>query len=510
MDFNRMIRKLGNREIVNKKIIHLEDRNIDNIVINCYSNLKNTKLAAYSMDYADNSTEFKCEYKAQLDKMKSKYKKTKSMKADDDRDCYEDMLKTFDTSEFISIDNIHNNFKILKLKYISDPMSFNAPLPVKIALIDSTLRRWKEETKEYYNIQDDTIEYLQILKQKYLDELGVVSSRGIDPTEYDLFIKEQLVLIPIYEGDSKYTINGVKYYGVFNNCDIGVLTKNGTFSFKVFKGGNIFTMYMKEDKGVIICNYFGNPYNLFHILTDKPALSTPMEEIFPKTDNELLLRLFDNTYRHAQMLERKDPLLKEMGVKASIPEPSKNGFASATFADKSYRAQVSAAVLAYGKQRANPNEARTRSFEFLGKLEEGIYSELSQKSLKRTITIKSDEEIGDIKRRVNLSPNTIMSVIKKGSSDDESNLLFTSTSTEPNPFDIYYVFAFMRTTIHTNTKEKRGKNVPALQESEKYIKWTDPEYLGEFAPKSESNIGRATTLNFSIDSKNIIERKTLS
>lgn len=514
-DLNRTLRKIGNRNIVNNDIINLPDRNIDNIIINCYSNLKNAKLVAYSIDYSDNSTEFRCEYKAQIDKMRSKYKKGKKDEASKEAS-YEDMLNIFDTSEFINVDNIHNNFKILKLMYIVDPKSYSMDPNFGLELVNKTLDNWNRITSQYQVINNDTKEYLKYLKDQYKKEAAtshIVSN--FDPMSIvDLYTKEQMVLVPIYDDDSKYVINGIKYYGVFNNCDIGLVTKHGNFSFKVFKNGSIYTMYLKEDNGVLLCSHFGNWSNLFHILTIEDAVSTPMEKVFPKTDNEYLNQLFKNTYEHAKWVETNDPKLHGPGSpmlrdKIVLPDTSKESHARATFGDKSYVRQVTDAVMEYIKIKENPALIRSRHFEFLGKLEDEIYQEINGRGRAKSKLKKIDDIIA-LKNRVNLSPTTVLSVIKKGTGDNVNNLLFTSTSTEPNPFDIYYVFAFMKVSNHTQTRSNKNKQAPALLERERWISWTDTEYLGEFAPKSESNIGRATTLKFSIDSSCIIKRRSLS
>lgn len=510
MDINRKVRSIGNSYTVNKEIITLDDRNIDNVVINCYSNLRYTKLVAYSVEYSDNATEFKCENKAQLDKMMAKYKKKKNIKNTDEGDFHE-MLKDFDTDVSINIDNIHNNFKILKLKYIMDPLSTKSDPRLMYDTIQRTLASWDQVTSQYSHVVNDTKEYLMYLLEDYKKQAAESQSFTYDPMTFsDLYIVEQMVLVPIYDNDSKYVINGIKYYGVFNNCDIGILTKHGKFGFKVFKNGSIYTMYLFEYRGVLLCTHFNEWVNLFHVLTMKNAIDTPMEEVFPHTDNPKLAELFRNTYEHAKMIERNDPLLNDWPDKIGMPDISKDSHARATFSDKTYVSQVLHAVKEFIRVRddVNKNDSK-RSFEFLGKLEDEIYQELNNKSRTKP-TIASIKDLEAAKKRVNLSPNTILSVIKKGSGENVNNMLFTSTSTEPNPFDIFYVFAFMKTSNHTNTKAKKGKAAPALQEEEKYIKWTDSLYLGEFAPKSESNIGRATTLNFSIDSGCIVKRRPIS
>ena len=49
-------------------------------------------------------------------------------------------------------------------------------------------------------------------------------------------------------------------------------------------------------------------------------------------------------------------------------------------------------------------------------------------------------------KRINLNPTQLTTVIKKGSDENADTVLFRDKKTEPNPFDIFNIFAYAQTS----------------------------------------------------------------
>ena len=60
--------------IINKEVINNNDRNINEIVYNCYGNLKNSILVAYSYEVANIETTYDADFKSYLEKYKKNQK----------------------------------------------------------------------------------------------------------------------------------------------------------------------------------------------------------------------------------------------------------------------------------------------------------------------------------------------------------------------------------------------------------------------------------------------------
>ena len=95
--------------IINKEVINNNDRNINEIVYNCYGNLKNSILVAYSYEVANIETTYDADFKSYLEK----YKKNQKNK-----------YTTFKKNNLkisIDLDGLYNFNMVLKLKYIINP-----------------------------------------------------------------------------------------------------------------------------------------------------------------------------------------------------------------------------------------------------------------------------------------------------------------------------------------------------------------------------------------------------
>ena len=109
MDITKMLQRCGDKNIVNMDIIKNPDRDITNIIFDCYNNLKNAILVAYTYDTAGVETMFDADYKAILEKWK-KEKKAKY-----------GLFKRNFLKISVDIENFKNNYMVLKLKYIINP-----------------------------------------------------------------------------------------------------------------------------------------------------------------------------------------------------------------------------------------------------------------------------------------------------------------------------------------------------------------------------------------------------
>lgn len=512
MDFNKELRQLGDDKVVNKDIVYLEDRNIDDIIVDCYSNIYQTKLVAYSLDAGSIEDEFECEFKSQLDKLvainKSKLKNT----ADKNKitaSVLQQVLNLTHTDLSIDIRSLHNQFKILKLKYIVDPAILKVSAEVDgdnlLYAIDKTLEMYEGVCGQYRYRVDDTYEYLLNQREEIIKK---IQEKGFDPKNYgqkvyDLFVKEQKILVPMYNGDGKYTIDDIKYYGVFNDRGLGYLTKKAQYGVKVFKNGTVSTIYLFLQDNVLYALIYGEAYNIFHILTDKSTAEVPYEKVFPDVADPKLKEIFMNTYEQAKMIENKDPKLMQYKIIPTIPDSKgKNSDPRASAGDIDYKRKITNAILDYYKVLNRKTVQRVRQYEFLGSMTEELYKELNNKKVPKRST-----DLKVMFNRINLSPLSVLKVIKKGSGDHTNVRLFNNTSTEPNPFDMFYIFAYMKSTGHSTTERNKHKEGAKLPEEKQWLNYDDSKYLGEFSPKSEKNIGKATTLRVGLSNDCIEVRK---
>ena len=224
LQFESMV--CSDKHIVNLDLLNLKDRNIKEVVFDCYDNLKSTILVAWNDRLADMEDLFKSDFKKELAKSKE----------------YEF------SADVNALDNVYSKFQ---LKYIIDPEHVSDKYR-RVAL-ENTIRRFEEEVKNYDNVRWDILDYLkaELVKEEALFQKALVvynnESKGVktepepgtkkkrgrkknlssvvikqlslkeEDMSTDLFVQEQSILVPEIDRNNKYRIDGINYYGVFNN-----------------------------------------------------------------------------------------------------------------------------------------------------------------------------------------------------------------------------------------------------------------------------------------------------
>ena len=139
LQFESMV--CSDKHIVNLDLLNLKDRNIKEVVFDCYDNLKSTILVAWNDRLADMEDLFKSDFKKELAKSKE----------------YEF------SADVNALDNVYSKFQ---LKYIIDPEHVSDKFR-RVAL-ENTIRRFEEEVKNYDNVRWDILDYLkaELVKRK--------------------------------------------------------------------------------------------------------------------------------------------------------------------------------------------------------------------------------------------------------------------------------------------------------------------------------------------------------
>ena len=184
MDITKMLQRCGDKNIVNMDIIKNPDRDITNIIFDCYNNLKNAILVAYTYDTAGVETMFDADYKAILEKWK-KEKKAKY-----------GLFKRNFLKISVDIENFKNNYMVLKLKYIINPDDVSDKF--KLISLDNTIQDFHEETSGYQNVFYERLEDLKTKRNEEFETLFPLQDySNVKEIKQNLFVQEQNILIPI-------------------------------------------------------------------------------------------------------------------------------------------------------------------------------------------------------------------------------------------------------------------------------------------------------------------------
>ena len=144
----------------------------------------------------------------------------------------------------------------------------------------------------------------------------------------------------------------------------------------------------------------------------------------------------------------------------------------------------------------------------LAKLENDIYNSINNE--RRKIKATKLEPTRLIKRK-NLSPMNVYTTIKQGynnSRADHQSQMFESSTTAPNPIDLFKLFQFIKISHHTATKLKpKGKTSKnQLGVDTQLVRYNDMRYVGTFAPKNATNMNASVVLHFDIGEENLSMR----
>lgn len=518
-DLLKHLQRCTDKDILSEKVLENTDRDIIPIVVQCYASLRDTFLAGFSIEVADQNAQFKMEYKEYLKKVEG----TK----------LEPKITT-------DIAHLENCFYELKLKYVMDPFLLKDDW--KISAIDNTIASFKEEVSGYTYKNKSLVKNLQSLRKIYLERIPNIKTKYTysptsdikegskrDEAGYSLFVEEQSVIIPIIHKTGKYKIDGYNYYGVYNDAQGYYITADNSFSFKIMRRGKMGTYYLfidfsdykkhveevnsgkkkrknLQDSEVLYIRFFGYRVNPFYILayTNQVLKDTPMEDIIDTSeiDNEEFIKLLRRTYEEAQEMEAE-------GFKYDAPGVHKLGLGEEVF-----RKQFVDYIRIYSQildDNLTPSELNQseRTFVHLSNLEESITNAINGN---RKIIKSKKIPPSELVKRKNLSPMNIYTTIKQGfnSSASSQTQMFDSTTTSPNPIDLFKLFQYNKITNHTETTKKphhKMKNNQVPLESQ-LVKYNNMQYLGTFAPKNATNKDASAVLHFNIPDDNIVQRDT--
>ena len=507
------------RHIANKNMMESKDRDIKDIIFNCYSNLKSTIVAAYDWSIADLETLFHCTFKDYIIKL----------------------TKNKDYEYSVDVDYLDNIFSKLRLKYIIDPQHVSTKY--RRYALRNTIARWEENVTGYEIINDNVYKYLveEYEKEeaawaealaKYKQEQSAVPEEGVkkrgrkksmaatileqqslkdEEREADLFVNEQIILVPEIDRNGKYNIDDINYYGVYNNVDKGIISKNKELGFKTFKDGKVQAAYygIEQDEMfgyVLYVQWYGFVHNPFHLLTRKKIIDVNPHDLL--VFNNVQKRpdwdeLIENTWAKAvYMDDNPDDYTIDVGIKSKKQMHLPIERYRALSQERRYKIELNIGLQMFLDKKDSQEEGDT-FFIHLDKLEEVILREINGEK-------KVPDNINPTKgaKRINLSPNLITTIIKKNSDENADTVLFRDNKKEPNPFDIFNIFAYAQITNHTQTRSntKTPNKAKKTGESTNWIKWKDLPYLGIYFSKNNKPLGKNNILHFNISDDIIVER----
>lgn len=495
-------------DILSEAVIKNPDRDILSVILECYSNLGDTMLAAYSIGVADQKAQFRMTYKEHLQKI----------------DIPDDRIAS-------DINYLENAFYELKLRYIMRPDLLADKY--KIAVVKNTLENYdlnpldpdpskRPIVSQYQYINSTIYQILQDRLKRY-EELAHIpdapekkkkkdkeeKSKSVNEFEANLFVAEQSIIIPMLHKTHKYKIDGYNYYGVYNDARSTQITADNKFSCVVTRNGKSSTYYMKINEHKIDKKHteerldlihFGNEVNPFFLLTSGRVADEPLRNIIEPTGNEAFDKMIENTYNAAVEMEARG----ETPPRNVVPRlrPKEVGF----------RQEFIQCIYEYAQKLDEDlfptNVERKRLFMHLAKLENDIYNSINNE--RRKIKATKLEPTRLIKRK-NLSPMNVYTTIKQGynnSRADHQSQMFESSTTAPNPIDLFKLFQFIKISHHTATKLKpKGKTSKnQLGVDTQLVRYNDMRYVGTFAPKNATNMNASVVLHFDIGEENLSMR----
>ena len=482
----RRLNNSGYKNILSKAIVEDPDRDISNVIIECYTNLSDTQLAAYSIGIVDTEGQFLMEWKEDLHKSKNIEKLAKAA----------DIL------------HLENAFYELRLKYIIRPSKIKDGY--KISAIDNTILNFMNETSDYQYKNSILVNDLKRLRDWYVNNPYVDTIENWDPDDQEalesLFVEEQKVVIPMIHKTGKYKIDGYNYYGVFNDSYGCYISTDGKFSFKLTRHGSSGTYFIRIRKvghgknayDVLEALYFGNSVNPFFMLCAKPIKEVPQEEIIPYTDNEVFNKILDATYKQAIEIEELGDRPKGKIVPRLQPQ------------EVSFRNNYIEFIHQYASildDNFDPQPMdKKREFVHLSKFDEDIYNAINNPRRK----IKNKLLPSDAVKRKNLSPFIVYTTMKQGfqSGNRKMTRMFESSTTSPNPIDLFKLFQYIKISQHTQTRKKSKSKAAStpLPLNSQMVKYDNMRYIGTFAPKNAADMEASLILHFNIDEDHIVKR----
>lgn len=476
------INTVMDKKIVNENVIKNPDRNITSTVFKCYANHKYGYLCAWSYEMADLDTMYKSTFSSYMYKI-SDIKKEKKISITTD------------------VSNTKDAYMILKMIYVIKPEMISDKY--RYSAYENTIKDF-DNICSLYQYQNDEIK--EKLIRKFNEEINNEdnplerNNSGDKELSNNLFTGEQIVVIPIIDKTNKYILNDISYYGVYNNNTNNRVTSLGEYSVKCFREGissmvAVFIgMTSDDDNPVAYIRYYGKYSNPYILLHKKDVRNVDPGTIIKWSKDERVNKVLMNTYKQAcDMYDRLDN-----GEEVDFNEPNERSDVD----EYNFIEHMSDGIKYIIKYRLGILKYKPAwddmTFEHIGTLEEEIYEAVNSNKTSRRTSMKKLPPSSAVKR-INLKPLRMLSLMKIGNSGKNSpNRVFASSTTSPNPIDIFNLFSFHRKSNHVSTRNKVVTSNNTVREDEQYIVMNDMRYLGQFAPKSAKNLGAVNTLHFNL------------
>ena len=243
MDFMHKIKTINHIEDKVGYEHHLFDDNRDltDLIINCYKYLNNAKLCAYSLDISTNKELWFCNAQNHL------YKTRKSNKNVTLDDIEENNIEATYNASFDILDR--TSYQTLRLKYIADPNLIEKK--VRYMCIINTINRFDSIVEGYDTKVHEIIKLLESRIEEIPEEERIIN-HSMPYANDDLFIVEKLVFLPIFDNKRHvYLVDNANYYGIFSNNEKGRLTSSGKYGLQYIADNNtVATTYVgvQDDK----------------------------------------------------------------------------------------------------------------------------------------------------------------------------------------------------------------------------------------------------------------------
>lgn len=469
------------KKIVNENIINNPDRNITSTLFKCYANHKYGYLCAWSYEMADLDTMFKSTFSSYMYKLSETRKEKK-------------------VPFTIDVSNLSDAYMILKMKYVVKPEMISDKY--RYAAYENTINDFDNVCKEY-QYQNDEIKEKLIRKfnEEINDEDNPLERNNSTDKELqnNLFTGEQIVVIPIIDKTNKYILNDISYYGVYNNNTNNRVTSLGEYSVKCFRESissmvAVFIGMSNDENPVAYIRYYGKYSNPYILLYKKDVRKVDPADIIKWDKDERVNEVLRNTYKEAcdiyDRLEKGEKIeINEINERSDVDEYN---FIEHMTDGIKYIIKYKLGILKYKPSWDD------KTFEHIGTLEEEIYEAVNANKNSRRTSMKKLPPSSAVKR-INLKPLRMITLMKIGNSGRNSpNRVFASSTTSPNPIDIFNMFSYHKKSNHVSTRNKIVTSNNTVREDEQYIVMNDMRYLGQFAPKSAKNLGAVNTLHFNL------------
>ena len=478
----KYLERVCDERIVNENAINNPDRNIDDVVFDCYSNLKYGYLAAWSEEIADLDLQYTADFSTHLYKL-SENKKGKTL-----------------SNTSVDVCNMRDSYKVLRLLYIVKPSLISDKF--RYNSYQNTINRFEEFTSKYQNVVWDVKDKLisNFEKEKMGDNpIQEFKSENNSEALMTLFTAEQIVVLPMIDKTNKYIINDISYYSVYNNSENARITSNGEYFVKLQRNGIMGSHLIGEKNGVLYNRFYGSYVNPYILLSQGDLNTIAPESIIPWHDDKRVNDILEKTHLEAL----RDYNDKDNPERFQDEKRIKDN-------EKTFIREITESIYIFCEYitgiRSSVNTGE-RKFEQMATLKEEIYSIINS-------AMKGNNRGGERKmtpsiavKRINLKPLQMLTLIKVGSGGQRSaNRVFVSNTTDPSPLDIFHHFQYIKRNQHTQTNKMAPVKHNTSEENQ-YIKINDMEFLGQFAPKSAADQGAITMMHFGISDNNIKHRK---